>query len=188
MLPDFDIYFQPLVRHHTITHSILFVGPITVILTYRYRRLGAAFSLGLLSHLLTDSLVGTIPILYPVSGLVIGLDLGLPGPADTLLETGALVLAFLYALQNDDYKQFLRQKSDSLPIIIPLVSIVTLSLLFAGDNNIPLTSLAFSRKALTLITVGHVILLAALALGAFQGVRAYLGERKSVPSRAQSPH
>ncbi len=184
VLPDFDIYFQPLVKHHTITHSILFLGPVVVIVTYRYRRLGAAFSLGLLSHLLTDSLVGTIPILYPVSGLVIGLDLGIPGLADTFLETGALVVAFLYALRNEDYKQFLHRQRESLPIIVPLVSIVTLSLLFAGDNNIPLTSLAFSRKALTLITVGHIILLAVLALGVFQGVRAYLALRRSVPFRA----
>src|SRR6266852_4745935 len=46
VLPDFDIYFHPIIQHHTITHSVLLLGPVTVLLTYRYRRLGAAFSLG----------------------------------------------------------------------------------------------------------------------------------------------
>lgn len=156
-------------------------------LTYRYKRLGVAFSLGLLSHLLTDSLVGTIPVLYPLSGLVIGLDLGIPGPADTSLEIGALVLAFLYALQNDDYKQFLHRGKESLSVIIPLASIVTLSLLFVSDNNISLTTLAFSRKALTLITVGHAILLAILTMGAFQGLRGQMAEWKRTRSSIQTP-
>ncbi len=187
VLPDFDIYFHPLIQHHTITHSILFLGPITVILMYRYRLLGAAFGVGLLSHLLTDSLVGTIPILYPISGLVIGLDLGIPGPVDTSLEMGALVLAFLYAMRNDDYKQFLHRRKESLPVIIPLVSIVTLSLLFVSDNNISLTTLAFSRKALTLITLGHAILLSTLTVGALQGLRGHMAEWKRTRSPVQSP-
>ncbi len=184
VLPDFDIYFEPLVKHHTITHSLLFLGPIVVILTFHYRRLGAAFSLGLLSHLLTDSLVGTIPVFYPISSLVIGLKLGLPGPADTLLETGALAISFLYALQNADYKQFLHREKESLPIIIPLASIVTLSLLYAGDTGKLLTTLAFARKALTFITIGHGILLTFLAIGTAQGVRAYMAPQK--PPLAQA--
>ncbi len=184
MLPDFDIYFQPLVQHHTITHSLLFLGPIVVILIFHYRRLGAAFSLGLLSHLLTDSLVGTIPVLYPLSSLVIGLNLGLPGPADTILETGALAVGFLYAMQNGDYKRFLQGEKESLPIIIPLTSVVTLSLLYAGDNGIPLTTLAFARKALTFITIGHGILLTFLTIGTAQGVRAYMAQQK--PPLAQA--
>ena len=89
LLPDFDIYFHPVIQHHTITHSLLFLGPVTAFLTYRYKKLGGVFSLGILSHLLTDSLVGSIPIFYPLS-TTIGLGLGIPSPADTLLEVGAL--------------------------------------------------------------------------------------------------
>jgi len=173
VLPDFDIYLNPFVQHHTITHSLLLLGPLSVLLTYRYKRLGAAFSVGLLSHLLTDGLVGSIPILYPVSTLAVGLNLGIPSQADTLLEMGALATSIAYVFQNGDHVLFSTARKESLPIAIPLASIVTLTLLFAGDNNIPLTVLAFSRKALTAITLGHIIFGAALSVGTLQGVRAY---------------
>ena len=84
----------------------------------------------------------------------------------------AVVIA--YAFQNGDYMLFTRPSRESLRIAIPLVAIVTLTLLFAGDNKIALTVLAFSRKALTAITVGHVVLIGALSAGTLQGIRAYL--------------
>ncbi len=174
LLPDFDIYFHPIIQHHTITHSLLLLGPVTALLTYRYQRLGAAFSIGILSHLLTDSLVGTIPILYPLSPVTIGLGLGIPSPADTLLEVGALAASIGLVFLNGDYILFTQARKESALIAIPLAAIVTLTLLFAGDNNIPLTVLAFSRKALTAITLGHIVLITILTAGTFQGSRAYL--------------
>jgi len=188
VLPDFDIYFQPILQHHTYTHSILVLGPASIVLTIRYRRLGAAFSTGLLSHLLTDSLVGDIPPLYPITDASIGLNLGIPGPIDTVLETGALLLVAVYALKNGDYRQFTSPDKDSLPMMVTLTSIVTLTLLYAGDNNIPLAAFAFSRRALTLISLGHIFQAGALALGTAQGLRAYLareqdGARGQLPSR-----
>ena len=188
VLPDFDIYFQPILQHHTYTHSILVLGPASIVLTIRYRRLGAAFSTGLLSHLLTDSLVGDIPPLYPITDASIGLNLGIPGPIDTVLETGTLLLVAVYALKNGDYRQFTSPDKDSLPMMVTLTSIVTLTLLYAGDNNIPLAAFAFSRRALTLISLGHIFQAGALALGTAQGLRAYLareqdGARGQLPSR-----
>ena len=186
LLPDFDIYFHPLIQHHTISHSLILLGPITGILTYRYKRLGAAFSLGILSHLLTDGLVGTIPIFYPLSNVSIGLGLGIPSPADTLLEVGALAVSIGYAFLNGDYQLFARPGKESLPIAIPLAAIVTLTLLFAGDNRISLTILAFSRKALTAITVGHIVLVAILAIGTLQGILAYTNLRRLKSASSQS--
>ncbi len=178
-LPDFDIYFKPLIEHHTYTHSILFLFPLCIILTYKFKRVGAAFSLGILSHLLTDSLVGTIPLLYPVSTVTVGLSLGLPSPSDTILEVGSLGVAMVYALRNGDYEFFRRPHEESLMILITLVSIVTLTLLFAGDNNVSLATFAFSRRALTAISLGHIVLVLALSIGSFQGVRAYLAKHPS---------
>ena len=193
LLPDFDIYFHPIIQHHTITHSLLLLGPVTALLTYRYKRLGAALSMGILSHLLTDSLVGTIPIFYPLSRVSIGLSLGIPSPADTLLEVGALAASIGLVFLNGDYVQFTQARKESAPIAIPLAAIVTLTLLFAGDNNIPLTIVAFSRKALTGITIGHIVLITALTVGTFQGVRAYLRKTRTsnshdTDSTAHVPH
>ena len=176
VLPDFDIYFQPYLQHHTYTHSLLVLGPVAAVLSYRYRRIGIAFFVGLLSHLFTDSLVGTIPLFYPLyPSLNIGLNLGIPSLADTFLELGALGLVIAYAFQNGDYKLVLHSRNkDSILLAVPLVAIVTLTLLFAGDRNIPLATLAFSRRALTVITIGHIVLAAILAVGVLRGVRAHL--------------
>ncbi|HZY94845.1 MAG TPA: metal-dependent hydrolase [Candidatus Bathyarchaeia archaeon] len=186
LLPDFDIYFRGIVQHHTITHSLLVLGPVTVLLSYFYGRLGLAFSIGLLSHLLTDSLVGIIPIFYPLApDFQIGLNLGLPSLADTVLEGGALLLVILYALVNGDYKLVTRPSKDSVYLAIPLVSIITLTLLFAGDNNISLSSFAFSRKALTLISIGHIVLALILATAVLEGLIVYLeGRRTARPTVA----
>ena len=193
VLPDFDIYFQPYLQHHTYTHSILILGPISILLTLHYKQQGLAFSTGLLSHLLTDILVGNIPIIYPVSNQTIGLGptipgLGIPSPGDTSLEGGALILVIVYALLNNDYQLFTRPHRESLPMSITLASIVSLTLLFAGDNNIALTTFAFSRKALTLISLGHIFQASLLALGTAQGLRAYLASENRGPPAAKEQY
>lgn len=186
VLPDFDIYFKPFIEHHTYTHSLLFLVPLCVLLTYRFKRLGAAFSLGILSHLLTDSLVGTIPIFYPLSTVTVGLSLGLPSLSDTVLEIGALGVAVVYALRNGDYEFFRRPHEESLMMLVTLVSIVTLTLLFAGDNRISLATLAFSRRALSAISLGHIVLVLALSLGSLQGIRAHFVKHQ--PSKLSTPN
>ncbi len=178
VLPDFDIYFKPLIQHHTYTHSLIILLPICAILIVRFKGVGLAFSAGILSHLVGDSIVGTIPPLYPLSNFQFGISLGLPSPADTVLEVGALGLVLVLAYLNGDYKLVTESQRESVYLLIPMVSIVTLTLLFAGDNNLPLATLAFSRKALTLITLGHAVLIGILGTGVVQGARAAIASRK----------
>jgi len=179
VLPDFDIYFQPYIAHHTYTHSLLVVVPVVIVLIYFFGRLGFAFSMGILSHLLGDSLVGTIPILYPLlPNSDVGLNLGIPSLGDTGLEIGAFALVLVYAYFNGDYRLVLKPSRASLLLGIPLFAFVTLTLLFAGDRSIPLATFAFSRRALTVITLGHILLSGILGLGAVQGFRWYLGKRR----------
>jgi LexA-binding, inner membrane-associated putative hydrolase len=184
VLPDFDIYFKPLIQHHTYTHSLIVLLPICAVLIIRFKGLGLAFSAGVLSHLVADSIVGTIPPFYPLSNFQLGISLGLPSPADTVLEVGALGLVLIFAYMNGDYKLVTESHREGVYLAIPMVSIVTLTLLFAGDNNVPLAEFAFSRKALTLISLGHAALIGILALGIFQAARAIL--TKDNPSRAGS--
>lgn len=179
ILPDFDIYFQPYLVHHTYTHSLLVVVPVVIILTYFFGRLGFAFSIGILSHLLGDFLVGSIPLLYPLlPNSDVGLNLGIPSLADTVLEIGAFVLFMIYAYFNGDYKLVVKPSREGLLLGIPLFALVTLTLLFAGDRSIPLAAFAFSRRALTVITLGHILLSGILALGVLQGLRWFLGNRR----------
>ena len=185
VLPDFDIYFKPLIRHHTYTHSLIILLPICAVLVIRFKDLGLAFSAGILSHLLADSIVGTIPPLYPLSNFQFGMSLGLPSPADTTLEVGALGLVMVLAYLNGDYKLVTESRRESVYLVIPMVSIVTLTLLFAGDNNVSLAAFAFSRKALTLITLGHAVLIGILGIGVVQGARAVIASHK-LPDQAST--
>src|SRR6266849_6351235 len=179
ILPDFDIYFQPYIVHHTYTHSLIVIVPVAIVLTYFFGRLGFAFSIGILSHILGDFLVGTIPLLYPLfPNSDVGLNLGIPSLADTVLEIGAFTLVLVYAYRNGDYRLVLKPSRDSLLLGIPLFALVTLTLLFAGDRSIPLAEFAFSRRALTIITIGHILLSGILALGVLQGFRWFLENRR----------
>ena len=187
VLPDFDIYFKPLILHHTYTHSLLILLPICAVLVIRFRASGLAFSAGMLSHLVADSIVGTVPPLYPLSDLQLGVSLGLPSLADTALEVGALGLVLILAFMNGDYKLVTESQRESIFLAIPLVSIVTLTLLFAGDLSIPLATIAFSRRALTLITVGHAVLIGILGLGVSQGVKAIISDDWPQTKRLEQP-
>src|SRR2546422_5861830 len=178
VLPDFDIYFKPLIQHHTYTHSLIILLPICAVLVNRFKGLGLAFSAGILCHLVADSIVGTIPPLYPLSNFEFGISLGLPSPADTTLEVGALGLVLVVAFLNGDYKLVTQSHREGIYLAIPMVSIVTLTLLFAGDNNISLTAFAFSRKALTLISFGHATLIGIVGLAVLQGVRAVINDSR----------
>jgi hypothetical protein len=179
ILPDFDIYFQPYIVHHTYTHSLIVIVPVVVVLTYFFGRLGLAFSIGILSHLLGDFLVGTIPLLYPLfPNSDVGLNLGIPSLAETVLEIGAFTLVLVYAYWNGDYGLILKPSRESLLLGLPLFALVTLTLLFAGDRSIPLAEFAFSRRALTVITLGHILLSGILAIGVLQGLRWFLRNRR----------
>lgn len=187
ILPDFDIYFQPYIVHHTYTHSLIVVVPVVIVLTYFFGRLGFTFSIGILSHLLGDFLVGSIPLLYPLlPNSDVGLNLGIPSLADTVLEIGAFAFVLVYAYLNDDYKLVFKPSRGSLLLVIPLFALVTLTLLFAGDRSIPLAAFAFSRRALTVITLGHILLSGILALGVLQGLRWFLGNRPVERSNGQA--
>ena len=187
VLPDFDIYFKPLIQHHTYTHSAIILLPICAVLVIRFKGLGLAFSAGILSHLVADSIVGKIPPLYPLSDFQFGISLGIPSPADTALEVGALGLVLVLSYFDGDYTLVTKSHLESVYLVIPLVSIVTLTLLFAGDNNVSLAAFAFSRKALTLITLGHAVLIGILGLGVFQGVRAVRSNRKQPGETSTAP-
>ncbi len=178
-LPDFDIYFQPAIVHHTYTHSLLILTPICLALCIRFKRPGMAFSAGILSHLVGDSIVGTIPPFFPLSNYLPGAKLGLPGIADTALEVGALFVVMILAYLNGDYRLVTKSGKENAYLLIPMISIITLTLLFVGDNSISLTAFAFSRRALTLITVGHLVLVGILGIGVLQGARALIARRAS---------
>jgi hypothetical protein len=188
ILPDFDLYLQPVgLQHHTYTHSLVVLGPLTVGLLLYRRRWGAAVAAGLLSHLVTDALVGRIPLFYPLSPLRVGVGAGLPSAVDALLEIGGLGVALLYLYRSGDRQVLLHPDARNLRLLVPLVAMVSLSLLFAIDNDIHLLTFAFSRRALSAITVGHFVLGVVFSLGVLRGFAAPRRRPGTAPLPSHNP-
>jgi hypothetical protein len=178
VLPDFDLYLQPLgLEHHTYTHSLVVLGPITLGLVLYRRRWGATVAAGLLSHLVTDALVGRIPLVYPLLPLRVGVGAGLPSAVDALLEVGGLGVALFYLYRSTDRQALLHPDVRNLRHLVPLVAIVSLSLLFALDNDIHLLTFAFARRALSAITLGHFVLGVVFGVGVLRGLAALRARR-----------
>src|SRR5207245_11318748 len=116
-------YFNPLIQHTTYIHSLILLLPSCAVLAIRFKGLGLAFSAGILSHLVADAIVGTIPPFYPLSNFQFGISLGLPSPADTVLEVGALGLVLVLAYLNGDYRLVTEPQSEYVYLLIPMVSI-----------------------------------------------------------------
>lgn len=169
MIPDVDLYFTPFgLVHHTYTHSILLWLPLIPLLFYSTSFIPIYF--GMVQHMLDDALVGTVPILLPLSSATIGINLGIPSAADTLLEAGAFLVVALVAYRNGDMKKLLSVRPESIWSIIPLATLSSMTLIASRESRVNLTSYAFSSKNLSVISLCHILIAAFLLFSCIQGL------------------
>jgi hypothetical protein len=137
ILPDYDILFSSLgLWHHTYTHSFVLWAPVMVALVY-WRRGFLPYVAAVLQHIVVgDFLVGRVPILFPLSKVSIGLNLGMPSWADAILESGSLLLALLVMWRSGDLKRLLKGGRESLLMAVPLLSMVAMALLWRGTPEL----------------------------------------------------
>jgi hypothetical protein len=147
LIPDADLYFASLgLEHHTYTHSILFWLPLIPLVYYKREYIPAC--VGILQHMLDDMLVGTVPILLPLSALSIGLDLGVPSVWDTLLECSALLVVAVVAYANGDLREMYAKNASLLKNAVPLVLMVSLTLIASNEFKVQLVQYALSSQKL----------------------------------------
>ena len=161
IVPDFDILFQGLgLEHHTYTHSLLLWAPVAIALLL-WNRKSVPYVAGILSHLLIgDILVSSIPFLLPLSSISIGLRLGMPSFADAILESGAFLLMLLLMWRNGDLRRMLSGEKKNLLMLVPLVSMTSLTWLAARTPELEqLVSYGFSRLEIETISVGQILLM-----------------------------
>ena len=171
MIPDVDLLFVPFgLEHHTYTHSILLWLPLLVFVFFS--RSFLPVYMGIVQHMLDDMLVGPVPLFLPLSSVQIGLNLGVPSTADTLLECGSFIVATIIAYNNGDIAKLLSRIPESLWSIIPLGAVSSMTLIASQEFKVNLVSCAFSSKNLTLISLSHLVIAAFLTLSCFQGIRA----------------
>jgi hypothetical protein len=176
MLPDFDIYFAGLgLVHHTYTHSLLLLLPLAAFVVWR-RRDSLPYVVGALQHVVVgDFLVNSFPVLLPLASLTVGLGLGMPSAADSVIEFGSLALMALIMWRSGDLGRLLDGSRENLLIAIPLFSISSLTWVAAGQPELgALVSFGFSRLALEAISVGQIALAALMALSMLKSMAPYI--------------
>ncbi len=171
IIPDVDLFFVPFgLEHHTYTHSILLWLPFLLFVYFSKPFLPVY--LGIVQHMFDDALVGTVPLLLPLGGIQIGLSLGAPSPADTLLECGGFIVATIIAYKNGDITKLLSITPEAFWSIIPLGAVSSMTLIASQEFKVNLVNYAFSSKNLTLISLSHLVIAAFLTISCFQGIRA----------------
>jgi len=176
MIPDVDLFFTSFgLGHHTYTHSILLWLPLAPLMFVSTPFIPVYF--GIVQHMLDDALVGTVPILLPLSTVQIGIDLGVPSMADTVLEGGAFLAAAFLAYKNGDIAKLISVRPESIWSIIPLATLSSMTMIASREFKVSLISYAFSSKNLSIISFGHILIASFLLLSTVQGVKAVTKRR-----------
>lgn len=172
-LPDFDLYLSFLgLPHATYTHSILIWAPAFSIAYLVFKGRFIPYIVGIGQHMVVgDLLIGEIPLFLPLYSSEIGLHLGSSGRNQMLLEVGGFFIATMVAIKNGDLKQALAMSRSNMAMLVPLLMLITLTVIFSHDTGINLVEYGFASKSVTLIAVSHILLALFLALSAGQGVR-----------------
>lgn len=173
-VPDYDILLEPFgLPHHTWTHAPLVWLPVLVIAGWRWRLAAAPYLVGILQHFLFgDLLVGRVPLTLPFTEIQVGFALGVPSAADALAELLGLGLMLLVVVGTEDWRRLVAMQRSNIWMALPLATLVGLSMWVGIDLPVPLVVYAFARRALTAITLGHMVLGAMLGLAFLQGLRA----------------
>ena len=175
VLPDIDLFFRNLgVVHHTFTHSLLFWLVLFAPFLLAFRLKSIPYLAAVLQHFaFGDLLVGKVMILWPFSTSYFGVNIAMPSALDVALETAGLLLAAGIIIFNGDLKRLLSVDKRNIPIILPFLALVASMLIFAVDWSIlPLVAYIWSRKLLTTLVLGHMVLATFLAVSTAQGLKA----------------
>jgi hypothetical protein len=166
ILPDVDIFFAGLgLVHHTYTHSLLLLLPIAGVLVW-WRRDSLPYVAGVLQHMLVgDFLANSVPLLLPLAAVRVGLELGMPSAADSLIESGSLALMLVVMWRSGDLRRLFDGGRSNLLMLIPLLTMSSLTWLAAGEPELGgLISYGFSRLALEAVSAGQIALAALMAV------------------------
>lgn len=179
-VPDYDILLQGFgLRHHSWSHSLAVWAPIGVGLFVLAGVKLIPFFIGVVQHFaFGDFLVSGVPLFLPLLDFRFGLDWGMPSAADAYLEIAGLALMLMVMAWSNDLKRLWSPVKVNLWSWVPLATLVGLSVFASLDLPISLVDYAFSRRALTAVSLGHVVFAGVLLASAVSGFTGLLSGRK----------
>ena len=188
VLPDIDLFFPGFVKHHTVTHSLFFwLVMFAPILAY-FRLRAFPYLVAVVQHFaFGDLLVGDVMILWPFSRSNFGFNYAMPSVPDVALETAGLMLAAGITYFSGDVRRLLSADAGNLSMYFPFTALLASMLFFAVDWPIvPLIAYIWSRKLLTVMVLGHLILAMFLAVSMSQGLRGFIYSRGASTSSSMT--
>ena len=172
--PDIDLFLRGFgVIHHTFTHSFFFWFIMFAPFFAVFRRRSFPYFVAVAQHFaFGDFIVGNVMIFWPFSLSYFGFNMAMLSMLDVALETAGLLLAAGISCFKEDLRRMLSIDIHNLLMFLPLLAMLVSMLVLAVDLPIvPLVAYIWSRKLLTTIVLGHIVLVIFLALSTLQGLR-----------------
>ena len=174
VIPDIDILLGGFgVAHHTFTHSLFFWLVIFTPFLAVFRLKVIPYLVAVMQHFaFGDFLVGEAMFFWPFSPSYFGVNNAMISAFNVALETAGLLLATGIMYFNRDLKRLLSVDIRNVPMVLPLLALVTSMLFFAVD--VPIVSLVahfLLSPLFAIIVLAHVVLVVFLTVSAAQGFR-----------------
>jgi hypothetical protein len=183
ILPDTDLLFESLgVAHRTLTHSFLFWFVIFLPIFFIFRLKSVPYFVAVVQHFaFGDFLMGQVALFWPFGSSFVGLKFGMPSIMDVALEIGGLLAAAAIIILNGDLKRLLSVNKNNVLMLFPLLILLASAIFFAYHWSITIiVEFILSSKLVIAIAIGHLILVAFLAISAIQGLRALRCKQNSL--------
>jgi hypothetical protein len=180
ILPDFDLFIEEIIGHHTLTHSIFFwiilLSPFLII----YRQTFIPYFIGVIQHFaFGDFLIGRVMLFWPFTTSYFGLRIPMMSSLNIALEITGLFIAIGLLLYTGYLKQLLSQQKRNILMLLPLLAIIISMFFLTVDFQIlPLVNQLWNSIPLNMpfiaILLAHTTLAIILLLSSIQGLRALI--------------
>jgi len=188
ILPDADLLLGSIgIMHRTFTHSFFFWFIIFVPLFIIFRLKSIPYFVAVVQHFAFGDLVmGKVMIFWPFNSSLVGFGFGMPSLVDVTLETAGLVLAAAIIVYSGDLRRLLSVDKRNLLMLLPLLALITSALYFSLHSGVTsIFDYVLSSNLLIILAIGHLILVAFLAVSSFQGLRALKKREKPLKVNAK---
>jgi len=118
--------------------------------------------------------MGKVMIFWPFDSKFFGFGFGMPSVVDVTLETAGLILAVGILIYVCDLRRLLSVDKRNVLMVLPSLALFISTLFFAlhWSSINSLIAYILSNNLLIILALGHIILLALLAISSIQGLRA----------------
>ena len=185
IVPDLDLLFGGVgLDHATYLHSLVVWVPLALLFGY-WKKESLPYIAAILQHIVIGDLLIGLPLLLPLSDVHLGLGLEMSSMPDALIEFSSLLVMAFVMLRSGDLGRLMAGGREGLLVAVPLVSMIGLT--WYAENGPALSVIqgtqrlvdyGSSTEALTIITIGHILLAGLMAAAVLKAILTIRPTRK----------